>query len=676
MNVTISIGTHCWSYSIDEQNAISSSPHAQNAQRINLQCAEANNIKALINRQKGHIFNVRDGKLCVVKGRFNRALYWLNKKKEQARVKTVVNRCLQSLEEALSQVDLNHDQKKRVLRVFLCSAFRKDRFGAMSRLPQAIYDRSQIGFASRLEELIDLDDRPLCQARDNLVRTLLEASGQQLAEKRALLAKADFDLRWAEARFADQLGLSFELISQGGSGGARVGRSRLGHKLVVIKPGDEGPYGKNTPSLSSRFKQWLLSPRSCLRGNSEPRAEQGSFRLSQSLGLDNVPYTQIEGVRGDFVGPKMKECSVQVFVNNATTLREHLNIKPFWQSLPISLRSYARNHLASVPLPHVNEELFEFTAVMKFLSGDIDTHFENILIKTARESADEAPNQGLIKNYLKPITDPQELDLRNLINKLYQTKDHYFLLDSLMRYQNQMLINHDGGASFVHSHPRRNWTLDSYLSGRFRFLFEIHPAFSTPFSAELVRHFEQKQMTFIEFAIEQAIREGLSILCKDGSTTAFYRFWEKIENRDNFKQFVLGRSDLNARIARDLYIARIGDLNVSADSGIEKFFHQELVRIHGQVKTLLDRYKIFHYHLTQKTEASKRELMLLIYHKEINQQLAFIQAQTEAGQYVDVLADSMNQVKDRPSPDRVCEAARIGNYHELQQKVHLLVKDL
>lgn len=591
----IELGEEHWRYRINGKHIFHQDQACQQADRIQLAIADARiarNLTLLLNRQRGEILQADQDGNCTLIGRFEfkaRFNYWRHREAERARVKEVVDSALQALSQALNQCDDRHG----ALQEFLQSRFFKRREGTLARMRTDIYDRGLVTGA--LETFLAHKDWN--RAKEALKITLKRCDGSA--------HDALYEFCCQENLFAKDLGLRDRLIDIDfdGSGGPRFGYSRRGDKIVVIKPGDEGPYGKNNPSWTSRFKQHFLSPRSCLRGNSEPFAEHFSSRISQVLGLNNVPRTHVEDVVGEFRGPMRKECSVQLFVDGTKTLGKYLGVSRRWQSLPKCLRSCFRRHLASRPLPEIPQELFEFGVLTKFLTGDIDTHFENMLIK---KRDDEELNNEFLNAYDKGIATNEQIDA--FVEGLFSDKRHYHLLDRLLktRSDTHLWINHDGGASFPNAHPLSSG-LDGYLSLRFRFLFEALPACNHPFSQAVREAFldPAQHRRFARFVLELGISELIGSIGDDAPM--FRRFWvNHKEDRVLFRNWLLekeGDKELQV-LAR-----RLAALKSFATEGQYKpHFLAALVRIRGICTALIDRYRLLLTHLENEPEEPQRTL--------------------------------------------------------------------
>ncbi|MBS0623618.1 MAG: hypothetical protein JSS62_03255 [Verrucomicrobia bacterium] len=615
---------------------------AEQIQINNIDPQALQNITNLFLRKKGEVFCVKDGQLQVLSRWSLKQRYHWTRKERQQEVQDAVKQAMEALQAAL-EPHANNDAVKKVFK----ACFFKECGGVIGRLSKRVFDRSVVQRQGCLEKLLANDS--FFESENKLQQALVNSDGLSETEHRSRVSRSFYRFCYEESRFADQLGLQYKSMGVG-SGGAYKGFSRHAQPLVIRKASDEGPYGVNNNSLSSRIKRLFLSQRACLAGNSEARSEGYSHQLSEALELQNVPPTYVEYERGG------KEYSVQLFVSDARSLgdEEELNISSLWRLTPRCLRGLFRfqlqmrqeigriregENMESVdesslpsgqmgrlclkiakktldPLPQLPKVLFEKAAILKFLSGDIDTHFDNILVKHHKETRTEASIlsrrfvQGNAEEFTKGI---------------FGDNTHYHLLDELLKKEdNWIFANHDGGAAFPHQHNQEGG-MDGYLSGRFRCLFEVLPVCSESFADQTKAIFlnEQQNERMVKFILAQSFQELVVRFEKDMGV--FNEFWSHMDNRLLFREWILGTGNLD-QICRNFTLINFkkAEQQIGLAASYENVVRENLMLIKGSCSTLMDRYRLLVHHLQQTPQEPMRELFLLIDEDQIRDKVAAI----------------------------------------------------
>lgn len=652
---SISIGDSKWHYFNEGQGwKHQVRPPAETAGELSLQVQadQIENIKKILTRRKETIFSSNGSSLqeIPVWETTNRLRYWWHAKQERKGVKALVSNAMKALDAAVANVtDL---EQQAVVKRFL-----KDHFftnltqqGVCARMRTDVFDRDVLK-GGHIEKLLAPE---IAEKREKLKNAACSNADKSLDMKRTALSAALYALRNDQVIFSKNLGVPLKIIGSGGSGGARVGHALNSKKVTVIKPGDEGPYGANTPSWLSWIKQFFLSPRKCLLWQSEPRAEEASSRLAEVFAFGNTPYTRTEEITAyTFRGTSRKECSQQMFmgVGKVQTLGEYLGISESWHSIPRFLRSCLADRLSkradgparaeyphanswwkrcirflfekllfsAKPLPPIDDVLLIMAGLMKYLSGDIDTHFDNMLVVKLPKEAFTAG--GFLEKYFKgEATEQETRDFFDKEENLDHLLCHLFESAQLTNGDRIAIVNHDGGAAFINSHPSSSfWGLDNYLSGRHRFLFETHPVFAKPFPNEVQRRMEGKDEVMRNFLMENALRELIGVL---GIDVRVYRnFRKKHVNRELFKKYIFqgDKSDLE-KLTRCLLQVKMEDPIISASyyPYYDRQFRGDLKRIHGMTKIGMDQYRFLIQHLADKPDAPMRELFLHIDEKDFD----------------------------------------------------------
>lgn len=565
------------------------------------------NLVSLLERKKGEHITVRRGGI--------RRGFCHNK--DQLR---------QKISQTLNELNLYfvENQATHIQKVVLKHIFTKS---SLSRMGEDLYDRGAIAEGSKLEEilaeifhsnLLPEDFRfNLTGKREELKRALKAYRNQHnKVEAKAAIKELFMNLVLAEYAFSYQLGLDLKTIGDGGSGGARYGRDRFARKLVVVKPGDEGPHGRNNPRLMAKIKRLFVSPRPSLIGNSEPQAEVDSYLLSERMGVDIVPPTELRYIPSHkFNGDHYKECSVQMFIRGngepPVTLGEYLGITPKMHLLPRFFLRWFLNKEGI--LRKIPQGLAERLAAHNLLIEDIDCHFDNVLV--FQRGSDSTVFDRL---FADQNVDGQ-IDL--LFEGGFFKNNHGQSLLSALLYSEEVEIEglnkkiafakHDGGSSNPHRHP------EGILEKRFKHFFEVHPRFSHQFT--LQEHFANRQQGFIEFLLEKGARALRNI----HTAEVFRNYWNNPVYRQNFKTWILERGD-NVNEARNAVLENLLEVNQVRDSAERErayriHYISHLNRIHGSISTRIDSWKILQKNLRNGT--SMRQALQVVTPQDFEREL-------------------------------------------------------
>lgn len=564
-------------------------------------------LNALLERNEGE-------HVTVIKGRITKGFCY-----NKPALREKVRETLTQLNAYFVDNEPTHIQKIVLKHIFTKSP--------LSRMRDDIYDRGAILEGSKLEEILAeifnsdlLPERSQFDLRGNreaLKEALKGYRNNENKEKAKGAIKERFmDLVLAEYAFSYQLGLDLKNQS-GGSGGARYGRDRFGEKLVVVKPGDEGPHGRNNPRFWAKIKRFFVSPRSSLFGNSEPQSEVDSYLLSERTGLFIVPPTELRYIPSSkFKGDPYKECSVQMYIRGSRegpplSLGKYLGINPKMHLLP---RLFLRWFLDKEEiLNKIPQGLAERLAAHNILIEDIDCHFDNVLVFL--RDAEPTLFDQILEN--KNVDDEIEQLFQSGFFKQNQGQS---LLNSLLysvkvaadgKEKKLAFAKHDGGSSNPHRHP------NGILEKRFKHFFEVHPRFSHPFTME--QHFagRQRQQRFIEFLLEK----GARALRNCHPPEVFKPYWNNPLYRKNFKTWILARERVAK--ARDAVLEDLIDANKvrNTSRGIEYRIHYigELDRIHRSITTRIDSWKVLKKNL--KNETPMRQALQVVTPEDFKREL-------------------------------------------------------
>ncbi|NGX62078.1 MAG: hypothetical protein K940chlam9_01571 [Chlamydiae bacterium] len=561
--------------------------------------AQANyNLYRLANREKGEAFEVdKHGTLKKVSGLCGRISYCAHRSERQEAVQTKVRDTLFGLNGVLGTIEA-----QQIHKVVLGSLFAPE--SPLVRMSPKVFYRGAIEEGSALEgELEELFYLPQLRGkRKNLTVWLKRyANSDKTAQDREALEKAFSDYVYAEFLFTQRLGIDLERVGDGGSGGARYARNRHHAKILVIKPGDEGPHGVNNPQWYARVKQFFVKPHPCLNGNSEPQSEVDSYSFDRKFQFHIVPPTQLRRVGSpQFNGQRTKECSVQMFVEGCETLADYTGITSWkYNMFPRPLLRWLCRRNREELEKNLPQQALERVGAHNFLIEDIDCHFENILVKV-QENLDGRFDLATL----------QERQVDEFMDHFFFNGNHQRLLDSLFysevnaNRQLVTLIKHDGGSSNPRSHP------SGPLALRFKHLFEVLPHFEHPFSDATKELIMENGVEHLEEALLAKAERQVRNMPKDDVSR---RFWEDQTHREiHFPGWVLSHTnsqvpEFEKRIPMIQSFIQVSRPSNNPTLYRETFYFTEhFKRIHGNLKTRVHSYQILNGHMRQ--EKSMREL--------------------------------------------------------------------
>lgn len=388
------------------------------------------NLWRLLTRRQG------EGLRVNARGFLGRAQLSSLSKKEKQAVQDLVNRTLSKLIRDFEAVKMN-----RIHKIVLEHIFTKSPLTQMSR---KMYDRSVIQEGSKLQKRLKpeyaaqkakLEDA-LKNFNDNFGREAQESARVAMESTRVAIADELIRLSDCERELAQVLGLELKPVAEGGSGGAVYARDRLGHKIQVIKRTDAGPFGPNNKSWTAWFKSFFISQRPCLDGNSEPLAEYDCYRLDSCfIHLHLVPPTKMGDVQSASFDNEKIHCSIQMWIDGCKTLSEYLDFNAHF--LPRSfLRWYFDDEKYESKLP---QGLMERVGILDFLSENIDTHLENVLVKVLDDKKEDDVLDRLLKGEEIAKEEIAEFVFHLFSNKETHKKYAKILPHSLMK----LLIVHE-----------------------------------------------------------------------------------------------------------------------------------------------------------------------------------------------------------------------------------------
>lgn len=585
------------------------------------------NFKKLLKRKKGQIYQVDDkGKLVKVSSCLK---YRWNKQKNEKKVQQVVTDVVTQLDAYIAKTEMTEIHQLVMKQLFSTN-------GSFCRMSQKTFNRGAIKAGSALENCLNVAlneekekgvyEENLTAKRDQLVLALKElrdSKEEQLNECKKKVEKAFLDLAVAELKFAQKLGVDLRRITLGGSGGARFGYARDGRKILVVKPEDEGPLGVNNPQWYARLKRLLITPKSCLEGNSEPMAERDSWLWDRCFNIWSVPPTDVRYVASaNFAGNRYKECSVQMYISDVETLGEYVGISPRISWLPrrflrwksgssentglfsIFGKGETRKKELMTKLP---KHLLERVAIHNFGIEDIDCHLDNILVKMTTPSQ----KKTLLDRLFAHDISVQDKEIETLVQTLFESDHNQELLSNLLHSEpvningetkKIALIKHDGGASNPRLHP--SWW--DYLSLRFKHLFEVLPHFEEGFSEKGEKLVQNKKEVFSEFLLEKAKRNLKGIMTDE----VFNAFWSVPKNQRLFKEWVFEIKDTNEFLLRDRLSLEL--TSATNENEIPKlgsyykwYFGYHLQRIKSSLKTRVDCFRVLETHVLKDRKMRK-----------------------------------------------------------------------
>jgi hypothetical protein len=535
----------------------------------------------LLDRKRGETFAVSEGKaprLEKVVGCQNRVSYWWNKAAVQGQVSKLIDEVIGALDS--SNGIFNDEKKLNVLRYTLQNG------GSFTHLSQKVFKRGTIEEGSALEKALfpDLDEaRQKFEGanKDN------DAAGYEECFKR---------LSYTEFLFAQSLGIQLKSVSTGGTGGARYGYSRYGMSMPpiwVIKPSDEGPNGSMNPSTWQRVKSFFISQRTSLQDNSEACSEVDAAIIDRSLGTNLVPPTVRENVKSKaFYGKPIKECSLQMYVDGAKTLKDHLGIPTIMHMLPrFFLRWYYGRQAKKTELQALlPAALLERLSALNFATEDFDCHFDNALILN------------------------DSIPVKNCYAGFFGSGKNQTVLRGLFHQVNGvMLIKHDNGSSNPHSHPEFSYLhpVETHLSQRYRYLFEILPGCELTFSKETVDLLRGKEKAFLK-GLEEKAKLALRSMTHPLEDKIFDDFWK---NKVKDVRVLLfqdeGHKGASNRLV-DYLVERTNDEllpEFQNSPQIRRYYAYHLDRIRKGVIARLESFEVLLHHLEKDKNNSIRDLL-------------------------------------------------------------------
>ncbi|GAB4187700.1 MAG: hypothetical protein Tsb0015_06690 [Simkaniaceae bacterium] len=297
-----------------------------------------------INTKKNWVW-LQDGHLYKITNIFEKIKYLIYKDFYDSQIKSKID----SLIDHLEACGTNYSNEELKVIFFQKLAF----------LNTNIFDRSKIAYDSYLEFV-------LCPKIQKIRRKINIPKKELLKhpEKYQLdpVSKKNFQEVLEETRFAIKLGIQPTLCKKGSSGTYFL-RNRLGEKIGIFKPIDEGPHGRNNPRFISMIKKRIsfLSKRKGFKTKEIHLAEIGSSKLDEVLNLNIIPKTQrVTLISPAFNGKnKEKDGSLQLFVDNAKEAQEYFPQECENEDLSLKI---------------IN---FEKLALLDFLIFNIDRTFDN-----------------------------------------------------------------------------------------------------------------------------------------------------------------------------------------------------------------------------------------------------------------------------------------------------------
>ncbi len=606
-------------------------------------------LAMLLQRKKGERFRVdTEGNLERVTNPID---YHFEKEAQEEKVSAVAVDVLTKLNHHLQQVLVTRSHKVALKHIFGDSP--------LARMKREVYNRGAVAENSLVESvLLEAFASDLVRRRADLADHL-SVFPHHIREghrKEAIksLETVFMDLVLAEFYFHQKLGVDLERNKDGGSGGARYARSRFGKKLLVVKPGDEGPHGVNNPQRYARIKRIFVSPRYCLEGNSEPQAEVDSYLFDRRLGIYIVPPTELRYIASrQFNGPNFKECSIQMFVSDCQTLGEYVGVSPKMHSLPRPfLRWYCRTEANRQRIP---QEAAGNIALHNVGIEDIDCHFENILVRLR----DGAGGHSLLDRLFKGES-VERAEIDTFVNTFFTSGHNQALIEAILsshevrvgqQVQRATFIKHDGGSS----NPRRHPT--SYLAKRFKHLFEVLPQYDESVAPKSRMLFLNKQQDFVEFLLEKGARSLRNI----HEPHVFRAYWNNAEYRQNFKAWLLETDPGEEFTKRNIVCNNLIEANnVSPDylQAYAFYFQYHLKRIHENSSTRVDSWIIIQKHFCPRTPPPMRRMLRVRSERDFVRELDH--GDSDASSSFENIVNKLAEVKVRPV--RPGPSSLTGNY--------------
>ncbi|MCP5470335.1 MAG: hypothetical protein H7A36_07530 [Chlamydiales bacterium] len=412
-------------------------------------------------------------------------------------------------------------------------------------------------------------------------------------EVRQQVKDALHDLLIEEFIFAQSLGVKLQTVGDGGSGGARYAFDRFGRKILVVKPGDEGPYGINNPRKLAWIKQLFIGIRNCLADNNECLSELSSYLVDKRFHFNIVPSTTSQTVQSStFVRHHRKECSVQAFVDGATPMQDRLGfndgmIKRIWAwNQNFSSREEIADRFEEKDgvfhdklkeaIPGKENEafarVFALFVIHNYLIGDTDCHFDNWFAKEVK--IDDPKIQSLLNQ-------DDTADCSALVEKFFTRKMQYKLHDALFHREGEVvIIKHDAGSSIPRRHPKSKFEV------RLAYLFEVLPQMKDVFSEALKSLFRDRDRTCFEMIEELALLNLTNLPDNAG----FLTFWNgNPQHRQKLKEWLFSTNSPQTDAKR----LELAALLAGRNHGWAFWtYDSELTRIKGMADAFKDRWDV------------------------------------------------------------------------------------
>lgn len=570
------------------------------------------NVSTLFLRMKGQHFIVKgegeNAELHQIRGLSDRIKYFFNKSVEQKKVQYLISKTIRKLN---TQIVID-EGLKGIYQVALQKIF----FGDMARMSHAVYDRSCIEYSTTSgNTLISLLSPEFIEAEDKLQASMNVAA--QVANKQELITAENqviddlLNVYRIAQRFSFNIGKDLKKLN-GGSGSAYISAHHFDGKkipspenadkqidgeMLVVKPFDEGPYGKNNPNpISTPIKQ-MFSMKKCLMGNMEYTAEHDCSILDRLFDIRVVPPTIISrNVNSKFfINASVKECSLQTFVKDSKPLGEYIGLPEWMHALP---NRFIEWYLRTVLKPQLPTEELQFVAALIGLTEDTDSHFRNVLIKH-KDTTDPNNVAARIFNEARftdenPAAMPTSQEIKDFVDHLFENNNNQKLLQEFFRSAKNgvMFIKHDGGATHPHTHPT------DYYETRFKYLMTLLLPDQQRFADTIKEHFKNPQEKFVKYIRQKALNDLQAVVPQI----------EKFHNYEGIKllldtwALVEKNSESHRTMTQQIQELILANLNFDGASADDRM-HQEqscaqhLGRIKNGLETRRDSWKLFAYFL-------------------------------------------------------------------------------
>lgn len=445
---------------------------AQISQAYQLTSYEQKDLETLFSLKTGDLLRIdRNGQLKRVQGFFQnlRSIF------TAAHDNNAVSEKIQLLLHRFETLPLDQQYPKALQRLLF------------KKLPLLIGKAFKPGWIVEGGQLERMISPEIFKVRQNLAdkRQQLEAYYSQGAvpfNDQLAIETKQLLLQWAslEDDLTRTLGLTPKRF-QASSSGTYLFYDRNKRPLAIVKPADEGPRGDNNPYLFSKFKRLFkfLGERTGLLSGEESKAEELAYLLSQKLQLHLVPPTCVKTIRSSMFFRKVeKKCSFQLFIPQLHSAHSFLKIPSHLEKMPVVSWKFffhfkwpwQKESLADTLAKNLPVKLLEKVAVCDFLTGNIDRHFENLLMRSWKQPIASGTNP--IENFLPYI---------------------FRSFDSILG------ICIDNGSSFPSAHAK------GYLSTRYMHEIGDFPHANQPFSQELRRQLLKDETFWNQLLLEMAM---------------------------------------------------------------------------------------------------------------------------------------------------------------------------